>query len=158
MAHFGIGIYQPKTHHNIGLLWRSAYILGASYIFTIEGKYKRQASDVLKSWSEIPLFQYDSFEEFYNNLPYSCRLIGIELAPTAQSLESFEHPSIACYLLGAEDNGLPNKILNQCHGLVQLKGNHSLNVSVSGSIVLHDRNIKLNEELPEIRKTRKLRS
>lgn len=33
--YFAIGIYHPKTEMNMGTLWRSAYQLGASYIFTI---------------------------------------------------------------------------------------------------------------------------
>ena len=34
--YFGIGIYKPKTQENIGSLWRTAYILGASFIFFID--------------------------------------------------------------------------------------------------------------------------
>ena len=37
-----IGVYRGKTEHNIGTLWRSAFILGAAYIFTVENKYKKQ--------------------------------------------------------------------------------------------------------------------
>lgn len=37
---FGIGVYQIKRSENIGTLWRSAYILGASFIFTIEKNTK----------------------------------------------------------------------------------------------------------------------
>ena len=32
---FGIGIQNGKTPENLGVLWRSAQNLGASYIFTI---------------------------------------------------------------------------------------------------------------------------
>ncbi len=46
-----IGVYKGKTEHNIGTLWRSAYILGAAYIFTVEKRYKKQTSDVLNAWS-----------------------------------------------------------------------------------------------------------
>lgn len=155
MGHFGIGIYRPKTSHNIGTLWRSAYILGASYIFVVEGKYKKQASDVLHSWAQIPLYHYDSFKDFYDHLPYSCRLIGVELHKDAIPLQDYEHPSIGCYLLGAEDNGLPNAIIEKCHHVIQLHGSHSLNVASTGSIVLHDRVSKLDTPLPEIRKNRK---
>ena len=33
-----IGVYRGKTTHNLGTLWRSAYILGAAYILWL---YKR---------------------------------------------------------------------------------------------------------------------
>ncbi len=41
-GYFGIGIYQAKRFENVGVLWRGAYQLGASYIFTIGKRYRRQ--------------------------------------------------------------------------------------------------------------------
>ena len=35
MPYFEIGVYHPKKEVNIGTLWRTAYQLGASVIFTI---------------------------------------------------------------------------------------------------------------------------
>lgn len=136
---FGIGVYQPKTNHNIGTLWRSAYILGASFIFIIDGKYKPQTSDTTKSWSKIPFYRYDSFEHFYGTMPYSTQLVGIEMSHNSQSIRTFAHPPRAAYLLGAEDNGLPETVLEKCHHLIQLPGSSSLNVAVSGSLVIYDR-------------------
>lgn len=147
-GYFGIGIFQHKRDHNIGTLWRSAYILGASYIFTIGKNYKKQTSDVLKTWSRIPLFQYKDFDSFLNSIPYDCRLIGIELGKSSKELKTFQHPKRAIYLLGSEDNGLPMYALNACHELVFMPGNYSLNVSVAGSIVLHDRVSKMPTKIP----------
>ena len=143
-----IGVFQGKTHHNIGTLWRSAYILGASYIFTVEGKYKKQSSDVLRTWSRIPLFNHKTFDDFLKNIPYDCRIIGIEIDDRAEMLHEFEHPKRAIYLLGAEDNGLPEYVLEKCHMIVKLPGNSSLNVGVTGSIVLHDRASKVPTDFP----------
>lgn len=143
-----IGVYQGKTEHNIGTLWRSAYILGAAYIFTVEKKYKKQSSDVLKAWSRIPLFHHKTFDEFLTHIPYDCRIIGIEMTEEAEELKDFVHPKRAIYLLGSENNGLPKFILDKCHFVVRLKGNSSMNVGVTGSIVLHDRADKLNPTLP----------
>lgn len=149
LGYCGIGILYHKRSYNLGTLWRSAYILGASFIFTVGTKYKKQTSDVLKTWSRIPLFHYDDFESFRNNLPYDCRLIAVELSDKATPLKEFTHPKRAIYLLGAEDNGLPPKVLEQCHEIIQLPGNFSLNVAVTGSIVLNDRVSKLTTKLPE---------
>ncbi len=147
-GYHAIGIFRGKTHHNIGTLWRSAYILGASYIFTIDGKYKKQSSDVLKTWTRIPLFNYKTFDDFLNNIPYDCRLVGVEIDDRAIPLEDFEHPKRAIYLLGAEDTGLPDFVLEKCHYIVKLPGNTSLNVGVTGSIVLYDRIAKRKIDLP----------
>ena len=136
---FGIGVYRPKTSHNIGTLWRTAYILGASYIFIIDGKYNHQSSDTSKTWSKIPFFKYDDFDHFYQSMPHSTQLVGLEMGDTALPLGQFEHPARASYLLGAEDSGLPDSVSKRCHHLVKLPGKLSLNVAVAGSIVIYDR-------------------
>lgn len=147
-GYYAIGIYKHKTEHNIGTLWRSAYILGASYIFTVGKKYKKQTSDVVRAWSRIPLFQYEDFEDLLKNIPYDCRLVGVEIDETAIELKDFEHPKRAIYLLGSEDCGLPEEIKQKCHMLVKLPGNSSLNVAVTGSIVINDRVQKMPATLP----------
>lgn len=143
-----IGVFNAKTDHNIGTLWRSAYILGASYIFTVGKRYKKQSSDVTRTWARIPYFHYDSLEDLCENVPYDCHLIAIELTEDAEFLHDFEHPKRAIYLLGSEDQGLPDSVLAKCRKVIKLPGNSSLNVAVTGSIVMHDRAAKLKPELP----------
>lgn len=138
-GYFGIGVERIKHEGNLGTLWRSASILGASFIFTIGKRYKKQPTDTEHAWQKIPLFHYDSFDAFYQALPYSCRLVGVELSPDAVPLHAFQHPDRCVYLLGAEDNGLSRQAQQRCHALVQLPGETSLNVAVAGSIVLYDR-------------------
>lgn len=143
-----IGVFRGKTEHNLGTLWRSAYILGASYIFTVDNRYKKQSSDVLRTWARIPLFHYKNFDELLHNIPYDCRLVGIEMDEKATFLHDFQHPKRAIYLLGAENDGLPQEVRDKCHFLVKLPGNSSLNVGVTGSIVLHDRATKVPTLFP----------
>jgi tRNA G18 (ribose-2'-O)-methylase SpoU len=134
-----IGIENCKDEKNIGTLFRTAYIFGANYIFTINKRYTGQCSDTPKSWRHMPLFNYPTFEDFYNHMPYDCRLVGVELDDRAEWLKSFVHPERCIYLLGAEDHGLTKKALSKCHYLIKIPGSISLNVSVAGSIVLYDR-------------------
>ncbi|WP_035843767.1 RNA methyltransferase [Crocinitomix catalasitica] len=143
---FGIGLYQPKTHHNVGTLWRSAYILGAKFIFIIDGKYNHQSSDSQKTWSKIPFYKYDDFDQFYKTLPYSTQLVGVEMSDNSTAITNFAHPARGAYLLGAEDNGLPKHVINRCHHLVQLPGESSLNVAVSGSLIMYDRILKWEKQ------------
>lgn len=149
---FAIGVYRHKTEHNIGTLWRSAFVLGASYIFTIGKKYKKQTSDVVKTWARIPLFYYPEMEDLLNNIPYDCRLVGIEIDENAIPLQDFDHPKRAIYLLGSEDFGLPQEVRDKCHFIVRLPGNSSLNVGVTGGIVLNDRVSKIPTILPPFHK------
>lgn len=140
--YYGIGIYHTKTEINVGSLYRSAFLLGASFVFTIGKRYKRQASDTCNVTKQIPYFDYKSFDEFYGNMPIDCRLIGVELAKEARDIITFQHPKNAIYLLGAEDQGIPASILSRCHEVIFLPTEHSLNVANMGTIVCYDRKAK----------------
>ena len=137
--YFGIGIYRPKTEENVGSLWRTAYVYGASFIYVIDAKYKKQPSDVLKVWSKIPLLQFATVEAFLDTVPYSCKVVGIEQDAKATPIQRYQHPDRAMYLLGSEDHGLPKSLKEKCQDLVVLPGESSLNVAVAGSIVVFDR-------------------
>lgn len=125
-------------------MFRTAHILGASFLFLIGQRFKRQTSDTAISWSSIPTYSYDGFDDFYNNLPYNCPLVGVELTETAIPLEAFKHPKRAVYLLGAEDHGLTQDALQRCHSLIKLRGTDSMNVAVAGSIVLYHRAVQVS--------------
>lgn len=138
-GYFGVAILNGKTVHNYGTLMRTAQLLDAGFIAIIGKRFKRQASDTMASHRHVPTFEYATFEEFYKNLPYDCRLIGIELDEKAIELKDFSHPERAVYLLGAEDNGLTKEAMGKCHAMVKLKGERSMNMAVAGSIVLYHR-------------------
>ncbi len=136
---FGIGIQNGKTPENLGVLWRTAQNLGASFIFTIGKRYATQASDTHNAVKSIPYYHYKNFNDFYEHLPKGVRVVAIEKTDSAHDLETFSHPKRCVYLLGAEDNGLTNEAMERSHFLVKFNSQFSLNVAVAGSIVLYDR-------------------
>ena len=138
-GYFGIGIYHCKREANVGTLWRSAAILGADFIFTVGKRYKQQCSDTMKAPRHVPLFHYDSFEDFFKHTPYDCPVVAVELAEGSIPLERYFHRDRCIYLLGAEDYGLPKEVLEQCKETVQLLGDYCYNVATAGSIVMYDR-------------------
>lgn len=138
----GVGIYHGKTVANLGTLWRTAHIMGADFLFTIGDRYRKQASDTTKAWRSLPLWQFDTFEQFHAQAPHDAQLVGVELDDRAGMLGDFIHPPRAIYLLGAEDHGLPPNVIEKCARLVRLPGEMSMNVAVAGSIVLYDRSAK----------------
>lgn len=140
---FGIGIQNGKTPENLGVLWRSAQNMGACFIFTIGKRYSKQACDTHKATGAMPYFHYDSFDDFYAHLPKGAELVGVELDEKAGFLEVFTHPRRCVYLLGAEDHGLTKQAIEKSHYLVKFDTALSINVSVAGSIVMYDRNMKL---------------
>jgi len=140
---FGIGIQNGKTPENLGVLWRSAQNMGASFIFTIGNRYAKQACDTHKAIGAMPYFHYDTFDDFFKNLPKGAMLVGVELDKKAVQLETFKHPRRCVYLLGAEDHGMSKIAIEKSHHLVKFKSELSLNVSVAGSIIMYDRQAKL---------------
>jgi len=144
----GIGIYEPKFEENIGTLWRSAYLFGANFIFSIgKTKYGRQITDTPDTIKHIPYWHFDTFENFKKAIPENTEIICIELT-VAKSIVNFTHPERAIYLLGSESKGLPQSICTSYRTIyIPTERNISMNVAVAGSIVLYDRIIKLTKEV-----------
>lgn len=138
-GYYGVGIYHPKTEVNMGTLWRTAYLYQAAFIFTIGRRYKKQSSDTTGTQRNVPMFEYTTFEDFNQHRPYDCPVIAIE--QHGRELSNFIHPDRGCYLLGAEDYGIPKEILEQCQHHIHIKTpvEISMNVAVAGSIILFDR-------------------
>jgi tRNA G18 (ribose-2'-O)-methylase SpoU len=136
----GIGIVGGKTPENLGMLWRSAHTLGASFIFTAGARYKEHPTDTMKSTRHVPLFEYEELGQL--SRPRGSELVAVEKTEDFEeipSLVGFRHPQRAVYVLGAEDDGLSTEALALCDHLVQIPSTSSLNVAVAGSIVLYDR-------------------
>lgn len=140
-GYFGIGVYHPKTTENIGTLWRSAHLFGAAFIFTIGARYQRQPSDTTKAWQSVPLMHFADYDDLVDHLPHGCPITAVEKHDRSRAVDDSCHDPQACYLLGAEDHGLPESILARAHRVVHVETALpiSLNVAVAGSIVLHHR-------------------
>jgi tRNA G18 (ribose-2'-O)-methylase SpoU len=137
-GYFGIGCINMKTDLNYGTLFRTAQVFEADFLFLIGRRFKKMASDTGKSFKHIPVFEYQTFEDFRAHIPFNCRIVAVE-TEGLMMLADFVHPENACYLLGAEDHGIPKEVLEKCHQIVRLPGERSLNVAVAGSIVIYDR-------------------
>jgi len=139
MGYFEIGVFHLRNSANVGTLWRSAYQLGASGLFIIGKPYRRQTSDTANAQALIPLRQFDTFEDFLAARPVGAQLVGIEMGGVP--LAGFCHPERALYLLGAEDSGLPPRVLSACNAVVAIESVRlqSFNLAVSGSIVMYNR-------------------
>jgi tRNA(Leu) C34 or U34 (ribose-2'-O)-methylase TrmL len=140
---FGIGVYHPKTTENIGTLWRSAYLFGADFIFTVGARYHKQPSDTPDTSKHIPLYTYADLDDLVAHLPARSDLVCVELAEKAKELNESHHPERAVYLLGAEDYGIPQDFLvGHQTVIIPTEKTWSMNVAVAGSIVMYDRYVK----------------
>lgn len=140
-GYFGIGIYGGKNEANQGTLWRSAWQLGAAFIFTVGARFEKSSADTTKTWTTLPAYTYLDWGGFAAAQPFSAAWIAVEMGGTP--LEKFEHPDRAVYVLGGEDNGLPSSVLRACAHHVSLPAQESrtasFNVAVTGSLILYDR-------------------
>jgi len=143
-GYVAIGIYGGKTASNVGTLWRSAHLYEAALIFTVGARYRHQSSDTPHTPLHTPLMHFRDVDDLIEHLPDSATLIGVELDPRGTPLGEYCHPQRAVYLLGAEDRGLPQSVLDRCHDLIQIESARpqSMNVAVAGSILLHHRHAK----------------
>lgn len=147
-GYFGIGICGGKTPANVGTLWRSATIFDAAFIFTIGHRYPHQCTDTIKAPRHVPLWRFDTFDQFHRAMPEDIHLIGVEQDTAAKPLPEFLHPERAVYLLGAEDHGLLTDQRERCDWLVEIPTPkpYCMNVAVAGSIILADRYMRTRDE------------
>lgn len=140
-GYFGVAAYHPRTEANVGTLWRSAKTYRAAMVATVGRRYVHQSSDTCRTPSSVPLHHYNDLGDLIDHLPHGCQLVGVELDDRAVPLGGFRHPDRALYLLGAEDHGLPDKVLSRCHHVIHIPTPEpwSLNVSVAGSLVMDHR-------------------
>jgi len=142
---FGMAILDAKHEPNVGVLWRSAFVFGASFMATVgEKRYKTNRADTTQSHRHLPLFHFSDVNDLRSHLPKGCQLIGVELCDEASDLQKFVHPERALYLLGSEDHGIPYHVLSLLDRVIKINTslNVSLNVGVAGSIILYDRILK----------------
>lgn len=154
-GYFGIGVYHPKKAVNVGTLWRSAFNMGASFIFTIGERFPAKAwesivradpalgqhGDTCATHRHMPYMRFADMEAARQTLPL-VKWIAVEQDLDSIMLPAFPHPTRAAYLLGAEDHGLPRAVLDECDHTIAIASDRCLNVSVAGSIVLYDRGAK----------------
>ncbi|MEV8220256.1 TrmH family RNA methyltransferase [Microbacterium sp. NPDC077391] len=141
---FGIGIFNPKKEVNLGTLTRSAFIMGADFVFTIGGSESAYlGSDTTQSKRHMPFLRFASFEEARRVL-WQYNFVAVEQG--GQSLATFTHPKQAAYLLGSEVEGLPADAMEGSDAVVQIETFRpfSLNVAQTGGIVLYDRIAKFS--------------
>lgn len=149
-GYFGIGIIAPKTEHNVGTLWRSAFQLGASVLYTIGGRYKVNSADTLNVPARIPLIELDDWNAFSEwSSPKAAEWVVIEMGGTP--LSEFRHPRNAIYILGSEDHGVPKSVVRGCRHVISLESESygSYNVAVAGSLVMYDRLVKIRKAREE---------
>ena len=139
-GYFGIGVENVSKAMNAGAVMRTAHAFGANFSFFVGGpldKKEIRLSDTSKTENSLPTYFYDKPADI--QLPKGCKLVGIELLDDADHLPSFRHPRLAAYILGSERLGLSKNIISKCDYVIKVPTKFSLNLALTGGIVLYDR-------------------
>lgn len=143
-GYFGIGIEGVSKPMNLGSLLRTAHAFGASFVFTIGGLVSRRQienADTSSAMANLPLHECADLDAL--RLPRGCRLVGVELLEDAVDIPSFQHPTQAAYVLGAERSSLSAPLIARCDYVVRIPTRFCINLAVAGAVVMYDRMICL---------------
>jgi hypothetical protein len=144
-GYFGIGVVRGRRAESLSVLWRSAYQLGASFVFTIGARHApiMESEDCQIAFRSIPLWRFEDWDDFMSSAPFAAPIVALEMG--GAPLETFAHPRCCVYLLGSEEDGLPKSILQSCPHVVEIPTirARSFSIAAAGSIVLYDRLAKL---------------
>ena len=153
-----ISLFEPRIPQNTGSIARTcaAFNLTLNLIeplgFKLDDKYLKRAG--LDYWHLIKIEKHNNFNSFKMKKKDS-RLISFS-KKNGILLREFKFNSSDILLFGREDNGLPDKVINNSHSLVsifmpnkanensnQKDGVRSLNLSVACGIAIYEANKQL---------------
>ncbi len=130
-------MWQPKTEANFGGVLRNAHAFGAAFVALIGERYRRAATDTSNAALHVPLYRFETLEEFVANRPFACEIVRVEV-DGAKELPEFTHRERAVYLFGGEDKTLPKDVGERS---VRIESG-CLNLATCTGVVLYDRSAK----------------
>ncbi|MCD4748667.1 MAG: TrmH family RNA methyltransferase [Thermoanaerobaculales bacterium] len=133
--------WETSKEHNVGTLVRTAHAVAAQEVILVgEREWNVEAAKTAELYTEVIFLpDEDAFLEHVRARGMS--LVAVELDPRSVSLFEAEYPERPCFLLGAERNGLPVRLLDAADLIVQIPQwglVPCLNLAVAGSIVAYD--------------------
>ncbi|MEH6591619.1 MAG: RNA methyltransferase [Halioglobus sp.] len=138
-----IGLSNPKSPVNVGLVMRAAGCFQADSVFYTGERYDRAApfnTDTQNASLSIPL-------TWVPNLPGDVdddtQIVCVELVEGAVALPAFQHPGKALYIFGPEDGTIQQKVIDQAHSVVFIPTIGSLNLAAAVNVMLYDRLSKM---------------
>jgi tRNA G18 (ribose-2'-O)-methylase SpoU len=132
-----IAVIRAKNPFNVGAIIRVAhsFLVREIVLVGVEPFYERAAMGMQKYENVVECPDEDAFLAHVAGRP----LVGVERDHATTSLWECPMPDDAVYLLGSEDDGVPQRLLDACaHVLaIPMYGiNHSFPVSVASGMVL----------------------
>ena len=156
MSHAIIMNY-PKFSVNVGTVMRTAELMGADKVVVSDPSRVssiRHATDTAKSYRRIGMTT-DTLTEAISLFP-GRRIITIEMSDNAVTLDDYDHPEDAVYILGSEDKGIDLDTYGHLiDDVITIPSDRSwsLNVAIAHSMVEWDRRMKTRVREPLLSST-----
>ncbi|RYY76368.1 MAG: TrmH family RNA methyltransferase [Gammaproteobacteria bacterium] len=134
-----IGLVNPKSPENVGMVMRAAGCYAASKVFYTGERFNRARkffTDTKNAHEKIPLQATDNL---LTSVPANVKIVGVELIEGATPLIQFEHPECAYYIFGPEDGSLTQTVLDACDYVVYIPTIGCMNLAATVNVVLYDR-------------------
>lgn len=142
-ATVSIGLNNPKSPVNVGLVMRAAGCFQVNSVFYTGERYDRAApfnTDTQNASLSIPLTWVPDLP---GEIAEETKIICVELVEGAIPLPAFQHPDKAIYIFGPEDGTIHQKVLDQADAVVFIPTIGSLNLAAAVNVLLYDRLAKL---------------
>lgn len=149
--HAYIGLVNPKSPTNVGMVMRAAGCYEADAVFYSGVRFDRArkfATDTKNAQGRIPLTHV---ENLIDAPVTGAKRVAIELIEGAIPLMDFTHPENAYYIFGPEDGSLKKEILDFCDYVVYIPTIGCMNLAATVHVVLYDRMSKSGREVIEQR-------
>lgn len=137
-----IGLVNPKSPANVGMVMRAAGCYEATTVFYSGVRFERAqkfATDTKDAGRKIALV---GVENLLDDIPHNATLVAIELIEGATPLMDFVHPDNAYYIFGPEDGSIKKELLDHCQHVVYIPTIGCMNLAATVHVVLYDRMAK----------------
>ena len=140
-----IGLCNPKTPTNVGVVMRAVSCFQASAVFYTGDRYERAARFHTDTQGSAGSTSLSEVSCLLNSVPEGNKIVCVELADGASPLPEFKHPDKAFYIFGPEDGTLSQEIINNADSVVYIPTVGCLNVAMAVNVVLYDRLAKSDQ-------------
>lgn len=151
-----IGLVNPKSPANVGMVMRAAGCYEASGVFYTGERFDRArkfAADTKNAADKIPLQHVPCLQDAtaIGALAEGVTMVAVELIEGAIPLMDFEHPERAYYIFGPEDGSIKKELLQHCAQVVYIPTIGCMNLAATVNVLLYDRMAKSGRAVIEQR-------
>lgn len=142
-----VAMHNVYGNLNLGSIIRTANFLGFKEVLYY-GRRKWDRRGAVGSYHYSNVTYFEDEDEFLRGLSErDLTLVALENNVShTRPLHKFVWPKNPCILVGEENSGLSENILDHCFGIVEIPGKgsvRSLNVSAAASIAMHELSLKV---------------